>query len=213
MTGTGVLAVWNNRAAESAANYESWYQGEHLPERLAVPGFVRGRRYEAVEGAPQFFTWYEVDSPAVLRSEAYTKCLANPTPWTQEIMSGIFRDTSRTVCRRQVLSGEVFGSVAVVVRFAGPADDPAIRAALAGMSDPAVLVRSEIWERDADAGDGAMAEEAIRGPDQKIEGCLFLEFLREADGIAAAGRLNGRFAGAEIGVYRLLCERGNTKLR
>jgi hypothetical protein len=209
MSGTGVLAVWNNRDKESEANYENWYQSEHLPERLGVPGFVRGRRYQAVIGDLEFFTWYEVASPATLRSEAYKKCLANPSPWTQEIMSGIFTDVTRTVCRREVLWGEVFGAAAVAIRFSEPLDVARARSAIDGFTDPGSLARAELWTSDEQPGEGAMAEEAIRGPDAKIVSCLLLEFLRDPDAMAARGRLKGDFSDGNIGVYRLLCERGS----
>ena len=210
MTGTGVLAVWNNRVKESAENYEKWYQTEHLPERLAVPGFARGRRYQAVVGDLEFFTWYEVASPAVLRSEPYKKCLANPTPWTQEMMSGIFVDASRTLCRREVLWGEVFGSAAVAIRFTEAVDAATVRPVIEGLLDPTSLARAELWTSDEQPGEGAMAEEAIRGPDAKIASCLLLEFLRDPDAQAAADRLKPALPNGNFGIYRLLCERGRT---
>jgi hypothetical protein len=210
MTGTGVLAVWNNRVKASAANYENWYQTEHLPERLAVPGFMRGRRYQAVVGDLEFFTWYEVASPAVLRSEPYMKCLANPTPWTQEMMSGIFIDASRTLCRREVLWGEVFGAAALAIRFADALDPERARQAIEGLNDPSSLARAELWTSDEQPGEGAMAEEAIRGPDAKIASCLLLEFLRDPDAQAAADSLRANFSDGNLGIYRLLCERGRT---
>ena len=46
----GILAVWNDCAPEGLAHFERWYNREHLQERVAVPGFRRGRRYEAVAG-------------------------------------------------------------------------------------------------------------------------------------------------------------------
>jgi hypothetical protein len=207
MVGTGVLAVWNNRIKEDEDNYENWYQNEHLPERLGVPGFIRGRRYQAVVGDLEFFTWYEVASPAVLRSEPYKKCLANPTPWTQRIMSGTFTDASRTVCRREVLAGEVFGAAAVAIRFAEARDAESVREAIKGLSETASLARAEFWTSDEQPGEGAMAEEAIRGPDAKIASCLLLEFLRDPDAMAAADRLKAVFGDGNLGVYRLLCER------
>jgi hypothetical protein len=210
MTGTGVLAVWNDRVKESEANYEKWYQTEHLPERLAVPGFIRGRRYQAVLGDLEFFTWYEVASPATLRSDAYKKCLANPTPWTQEMMSGIFINASRTLCQREVLWGEAFGSAAMAVRFTEPVEAVAASAAIKSLIDPTSLVRAELWNSDEKPGEGAMAEEAIRGPDAKIVSCLFLEFLRDPDAQAAADQLKPIFGGGNFGIYRLLCERGRT---
>lgn len=212
MTGTGVLAVWNNRVKEHEANYENWYQSEHLPERLGVPGFLRGRRYQAVVGDLEFFTWYEVASPAVLRSEPYKACLANPTPWTQEIMSGIFTDASRTVCRREVLAGEVFGAAAVAIRFSDSQDAAQLRveagAVVAEMAGATSLARAEFWTSDEAPGEGAMAEEAIRGPDAKITSCLLVEFLRDPDAQAGADHLDKVLSGGNLGIYRLLCERG-----
>jgi hypothetical protein len=207
MIGTGVLAVWNNRVKESAANYEKWYQTEHLPERLAVPGFIRGRRYQAVIGDLEFFTWYEVAAPATLRSEAYKKCLANPTPWTQEMMSGVFTNANRTVCRREILAGEVFGSAALAIRFTGAIDPAEAQAAIAELDDPTKMARAELWTSDEAPGEGAMAEEAIRGPDAKIGSCLLVEFLRDPDAMEARDQLAPRLGEGNVGIYRLLCER------
>ena len=208
MTGTGTLAVWNDRATERETDYENWYQNEHLPDRLGVPGFIRGRRYQAIEATPEFFTWYEVESPSVLRSKAYKTRLANPTPWTQKIMTKTFLNASRTVCRREVIAGEVFGSVAVVARFDSGIDEKLISNVLAKIDNPTALARAEQWVRDEAPCDGAMAEEAIRGPDQKIAACWMFEFLREADAQALTTALRNEFEAAMVGMYRLLCERG-----
>ena len=84
MHGSGVLAVWNDCAVGSEETYEKWYQTEHLPERLSIPGFKNGRRYQALRGSPMYFTWYEVDTPSVLRSAEYVHRLSNPTVWTKK---------------------------------------------------------------------------------------------------------------------------------
>ena len=127
MHGSGVLAVWNDCQRGSEETYESWYQTEHLPERLGVPGFKRGRRYKALEGSPEYFTWYEVESPSVLRSAEYINCLSNPTPWTKQIMSGVFLNASRTVCKRHIITGELFGSFALTIRLEADASDQDIQ--------------------------------------------------------------------------------------
>ena len=54
-------------------------------ERVGIDVFLRGRRYDAVNGRPQFFHFYETITPAVLTSPAYQQRLNNPTPWTQKI--------------------------------------------------------------------------------------------------------------------------------
>ena len=206
MHGSGVLAVWNDCATGSEETYESWYQTEHLPERLGVPGFKRGRRYQALEGSPEYFTWYEVESPSVLRSAEYINCLSNPTPWTTQIMSGVFLNASRTVCKRHIIAGELFGSIAMTIRLEADASDQDIQETLKATYDPARVARIEKWSADEKPGDEAKAEEQIRGPDEKIKICFILETIREEDARICAAELLKKSIRAEIGIYKLLCE-------
>ena len=39
----GILAIFNNVASGREAEFEEWFQHEHLAERIAVPGFLIGR--------------------------------------------------------------------------------------------------------------------------------------------------------------------------
>ena len=206
MHGSGVLAVWNDCATGSEETYESWYQTEHLPERLGVPGFKRGRRYQALEGSPEYFTWYEVESPSVLRSAEYINCLSNPTPWTKQIMSGVFLNASRTVCKRHIIAGELFGSIAMTIRLEADASDQDIQETVKAAYDPARVARIEKWSADEKPGDEAKAEEQIRGPDEKIKICFILETIREEDARIIATELLKQSIRAEIGIYKLLCE-------
>src|SRR5271167_3654219 len=94
----GILAIFNNVAPGRESDFEEWFQHEHLAERLAVPGFLLGRRHEAVSGLPRYFNFYVTQSTDVLKSAAYLARLDNPTPMTRRTMSGIFKDMIRTVC-------------------------------------------------------------------------------------------------------------------
>jgi len=44
----GVLAIWNDVDPNSEIDYNEWYFQEHLPDRLGVPGFLSGQRYEVI---------------------------------------------------------------------------------------------------------------------------------------------------------------------
>ena len=99
-TRPGILAIFNNVAPGREAEFETWFQHEHLAERLAVPGFLLGRRHEAVSGQPRFFNFYVTRSADVLNSAAYLARLDHPTPMTRTVMSEIFKDMIRTVCHR-----------------------------------------------------------------------------------------------------------------
>ena len=70
MTNDGILAIWHDVEAAVGGDYERWYFREHLPERLGVPGFLAGRRYEAVTGAPRFPTCHEAKAPDAREEEA-----------------------------------------------------------------------------------------------------------------------------------------------
>src|SRR4029077_4820693 len=106
----GILAIWNDCRAGREAEFEAWFQGEHLMERLAVPGFLLGRRHQAISGGAGHFTFYLVDSPDVLTSRPYLERLDDPTPMTKRIMSEVFLNMNRTVCRRTMRYGGARGA-------------------------------------------------------------------------------------------------------
>ncbi len=58
----GILAIFNNVAPGREAEFEAWFQHEHLAERIAVPGFLIGRRHEAIAGQPRYFHFYVTQS-------------------------------------------------------------------------------------------------------------------------------------------------------
>ena len=115
MTNDGILAIWHDVDAAIGDDYERWYFQEHLPERVGVPGFLAGRRYEAVEGAPRFLTYYEGKGPDTFVSKPYLDRLNDPTPWSTSVLRH-FRDTNRTICRRTWEAGEIRGAWGVVRR-------------------------------------------------------------------------------------------------
>jgi hypothetical protein len=97
LLGGGVLAIWNGIAPGFEGEFVEWHVKEHIPERVGVKGFLRGRRYISVDGTPAYFNFYETETYQVLSSEPYLARLNDPTPWTRKVVSN-FRDTSRTIC-------------------------------------------------------------------------------------------------------------------
>jgi hypothetical protein len=202
----GILAIFNNIAPGREAEFEEWFQHEHLAERIAVPGFLLGRRHEAVSGLPRYFNFYVTQSVNVLKSAAYLGRLDEPTPMTRAVMSGIFRDMIRTVCHRTFRLGAMRGSGVVTVRFNKRPAESTLKAKIEMLMRDKAIACGEIWLA-ADALEFPVSmEERLRGGDRKIDACLLVETLRlpVAEKIAAA--LATEFPGAEVGVYRLLCE-------
>src|SRR5262247_2559504 len=91
--GTGLLMVWVDVPADKEKEFNRWYNDEHLAERLAIPGFLSAARYEAVKGGPKHLAYYELESPAVLESEAYKYVQAHPTEWTKRCSPNVLGTT------------------------------------------------------------------------------------------------------------------------
>lgn len=209
---TGILAIWNDCAPEGEAHYERWYKSEHMQERVGVPGFRFGRRYERLAGGDRrFFTFYEVERADVLSSRAYVERLENPTPWTSESMK-YFRNMVRTVCEQRASAGDLVGSHAVVVRadeaMAPTAEAETLVARLA--ADPGVA-RVQLWTAAGKQTPADTAEMRKRGKDQLVAGALLVECIRRADADRIAATLApvpaalGISGSAVTGVYGLLC--------
>jgi hypothetical protein len=97
LKGTGAVAIWHNLLPEAKGEFYQWHAREHMPERVAIPGFNRGRRYRSVNGEPEFFNLYEADFPKTVGGEDYLNALNNPTDWTRKVVS-CFRDVARSTC-------------------------------------------------------------------------------------------------------------------
>ena len=68
----GLFYVYTDPGTTSEAEYHDWYDHEHGPRRLKVPGFRNGYRYGALDEArPSWLVVYDLDSPEVLESPEY----------------------------------------------------------------------------------------------------------------------------------------------
>lgn len=124
LRGTAVVAIWNDITPQGRNNFIEWHNRQHIPERVGIPGFLRGRRYAAEYGTPAYYTLYEAADQAVLTDAAYLERLNNPTPWTREATAE-FRNTTRGVCATRYSRGSGDGGVILTLRFDPDARDAA----------------------------------------------------------------------------------------
>jgi hypothetical protein len=209
MADHGILAIWNDARPGREQEFETWFQGEHLEERLGVPGFLFGRRHRAISGANGYFNFYLTQTPAVLTSKPYLERLDNPTPMTWTIMSEIFINMNRTVCRRAYRHRGFRGAYAVTVRFGTAPDEAVLKAEIVRLAaDPARVVNGEIWIALDPKGMPVSKEEQLRGGDKKIAGCLMIDTLQQKDAEEIGADFARKFPGTEVGVFRVLCQLG-----
>lgn len=87
--GTGLLMLWTDVDAEHEAEFNRWYDEEHIKRLLQVPGFLSAGRYVALRGGPKYLAMYELEDHNVLKSAAFLDELRyRPSPLRQKSSGG-----------------------------------------------------------------------------------------------------------------------------
>lgn len=118
LAGAGMMVYTMDITAEDAALFEQWYSHEHLPERVGIPGFRRGRRYTRQPGSSgqEHLTIYETADATVFASQPYLERLDAPTPLTQQMVPR-FVNGRRVVVEAVYSHGGTAGRELTLARF------------------------------------------------------------------------------------------------
>ena len=76
----GLLVNAMNVTPDHVADFNAWYDQEHLPALREVPGTIMARRFQSRAGTHKFLAVYHLQSPDVVLTEAWKKAV--DTPWT-----------------------------------------------------------------------------------------------------------------------------------
>lgn len=129
LKGSGFMVIWHDIKAEGEPDYNAWHTREHMPERLGVPGFERGRRgVDWNLKKHRYFTLYEARTVDVFGSEGYRARLNSPSPWTHRTMP-YFTNFVRSACRTAVSLGKGIGGAMATIRLSVPDGKAALSAA------------------------------------------------------------------------------------
>jgi hypothetical protein len=159
MAQKGFLLVFMNPPPAFDEEFNAWYDSEHIPERLAVPGILTGLRYMNIGGsAPRYLAMYDLESFAVMDSPEYLRvAFDNSSPWTKRVTA---RARVQRFAGHQLYPGDhVTGRAARIgiIRFRGLAQGQ-IGAVSAGMEATFAGRREVIRHRvlvDPGTGQGA----------------------------------------------------------
>jgi hypothetical protein len=100
-TASGLLLNAMNIASDLEAEFNEWYDKEHIPALAAVPGVLAARRFRGRSGNRKYVALYHLATPAVVESAEWK--LARQSEWTSRLTPH-FRDHLRLVLRRYVRS-------------------------------------------------------------------------------------------------------------
>jgi hypothetical protein len=199
----GVLVIWHDVDESAERDFVNWHVREHIPERVALPGFLRGLRYIAVEGRPKYFNFYEATTAGAFSSERYRERLNDPTPWTRRVVAH-FRNFARTVCRRVAKAGTGDGAFVQTLRISTALESSAT-ALLPALVKQDGIVAASLLEGIREASAGASEEKKLRSsPDEIAERVLIVESVEAAYlNDPAHLRTLETFGDAQRGIYRL----------
>jgi len=83
----GLLMVSMEPPAALEDEFNDWYDTEHTPQRLALPGFASASRWVCIDGWPRWMALYDLVSEAAVHSDAYRRVSgAHSTPWSRRIL-------------------------------------------------------------------------------------------------------------------------------
>src|SRR5687768_12512756 len=123
LAGKAVMINWSDVAPEHRHAYYEWHCREHMVGRVAIPGFIRGRRYIAAEASRDFLVCYEVEDIDVLTSKAYMAKANAPSALTRRT-SAFVKNATRGLARVKATLGVGTGGCALTLRFdAAPGEE------------------------------------------------------------------------------------------
>ena len=84
------LLLGHNAPPDKDDAFNAWYNTEHLPAMMRVPGFVTGRRFtadgpqlmddEQAQKAPKYLTFYDLESPEAIDHDVFLA--ERDSPWS-----------------------------------------------------------------------------------------------------------------------------------
>jgi hypothetical protein len=120
LAGKGMLLTSMDIDPSDEAEFNRWYDREHLQERVAIEGFLEARRYVAHEASPKYLSLYSTAAFDALDSPAYRTALANQTNWSKTVIAR-FQNMIRAVARITVSHGQGRGAALGLIRLRPPA--------------------------------------------------------------------------------------------
>lgn len=143
----GILFSQMEPPAHRLRDFHDWYETDHIPARMALPGFAGARRYRAMTGTPEFLAVYELDSLAALTTDGYRQVKTRPSASTDEMLSIVDGFTRYTLRQTQDTGSSENGAFLSVVAFAVPEQDEAEFDAWYGQEHVPMLLEAQDWIR------------------------------------------------------------------
>jgi hypothetical protein len=215
LLGLGAVTIWNDIDPAGREIFYGWHEQEHMIERVGIPGFLRGRRYIAIDAEIEWFTLYETTTAAVMSGPDYLARLNSPTEWTRRAVRE-FRNVTRGLT--EVIAGRGVTDGACLLAAGLTADEAAadhLHAEAQGLIEMLAgipgISAAHLTEADRAASRVETAEKRERGTANEVPDIVaMIEASRPEPLAAARAKLDATLAGIpglrlmrRAGTYRL----------
>lgn len=125
----GLLFSQMEPPGDLEAEFHDWYENEHIPVRMSIPGFAEAVRYEAVSATPRFLACYYLDDLTALESPEYRHLKREPGCRTARILAAVHGFTRYTCSMTSdtaaagAATSAASDSMLFVVAFSVPQED------------------------------------------------------------------------------------------
>jgi len=218
LMGRGALILWLDVAPALDRETDIWYIDEHLPERIDVGGYLRARRFVAIEGAPAYLTLFEAYTPAALASDGYLRLVRRLSEQSRRIRAS-FSNVVRNAFEVRQTRGRGIGGIIASLRLAlRPAADRDAAIATIDALLPQLMRRHGVvgahWLVAAPGVRAKMdAVRAVGQSDTRADYVLLVEATRpaeiaalRADALSPAALTRLGWIDQGFGVYSLMYE-------
>jgi hypothetical protein len=218
LAGKGMLLTSMDIDPTNEAEFNRWYDREHLEERVAILGFLEARRYVAHQASPKYLSLYSTESFEVLDSPAYRAALASQTDWSKANIAR-FKGMIRSVARITISRGQGRGAALGIIRLRpAPGGAEKVRTALHGQLEPQAL--DGIISMHLIEGDPALSRPLTEDASAQNSGAGDWFVLIDATDVdvvpAAAARITDNIALNPLvissGVYRLMWDLAKSEI-
>jgi len=104
--GGAILLVYTDLADEKYdEEFNAWYDTQHIPQLLSLPGFLDAARYVAVKGGPKYLAAYELESPEAVQTPEFLN--REIPPWDRRMSPRVIGKNFTRVIGQQIFPDDV----------------------------------------------------------------------------------------------------------
>lgn len=145
----GMLFVATDIHPADEADFNQWYDREHVEERVAIEGFLSGTRYQALDGSRKYLGLYKTSTLSDFTSDAYHAAFTRQTAWSVSNLQKMI-DPMRRVCAIEARVGHGSGSHLAILTLTAQQSVESVRHLGETLSAEAGFIASSLLMPDSE---------------------------------------------------------------